>query len=375
MKYRFLIVFMLLACILPSVIYGQKQYKRGILLELFTGQKCPSCPLSTTSLKEVVKGHEDNERLVWISHHAGYLLDSLTIKTSAQLVPFYGISGAPFMVYNRSLFKITGKPKLVQNANSFSDYNEIYRNHDAEGRSFVEAELDQPADISVDMKVRYDNNTRNLTLTVFGEKNSNLTASAPALTVFFVQKKWIGSQVMGADYPGGIKLDYEHMNPVLHMLNEYYLGDLIEFDAEGKYSKTFEYSVPEYFTNYSVGNPAGVVTHKFDPENTYIVAIIANRDESEVGNINYERGNIFVLNAVKAPFKDYETKVSEVVADNDKCNIYYSGGMIFVGGGCDEMSVYNLSGQMIENNGIDSGIYIVRVVSKGKTYTEKVIVP
>lgn len=373
MKYRFLIVFVLFACILPSAIYGQ-QYQRGILLELYTGQGCPSCPLGSAALKEVVKGHEDDERLIWISHHAGYYPDSLTIKASTQLVSFYGVSGAPSLIYNRSLLRISGKAKLVQSATTFSSYNEVYRTHDAEGRSFVEAEMGQPADISVNMNVRYDQNSRNLTLTVFGEKNSNLTASAPALTVFFVQKKWIGSQTMGADYPGGTMPDYEHTNPVLHMLNEYYLGDLIEFDADGKYSKTFEYTVPEFFANYSVGNPAGNVMHKFDPENTYIVAIVSNRDESPVDNINYDRGNANVLNAVKAPFRDYETAVSEVVADKYDCNIYYSEGMIYVDGAYDEMSVYNLSGQIVENRGLERGIYIVKVVSNGNIHSEKIIV-
>lgn len=373
MKYRFLIVFVLFACMLSSAIYGQ-QYKRGVLLELYTGQKCPSCPLGSDALKKVVSGHEDDERLIWISHHAGYYPDSLTIKASTQLAPFYAVSGAPSLVYNRSLFRITGKPKLVQSATTFSEYNEVYRSHDAEGRSFVEAEMDVPADISVDMKVRYDEESRNLTLTVFGEKNSNVTDTLPALTVFFVQKKWVGSQIMGADYPGGTKPDYEHTNPVLHMLNEYYLGDSIEFDASGKYSKTFEYTVPEYFTNYGVGNPAGNVTHKFDAENTYIVAIVSNRDETPVDNINYDRGNANVLNAVKAPFRDYETAVSEVAADKYDCNVYYSEGMIHVDGAYDEMYVYNLSGQMVENRGLERGIYIVKVVNGGNVHSEKIIV-
>lgn len=372
MRHRFLILFVLLACTLSVAMYGQKQYKRGVILELFTGQKCPSCSTSTPYLKEMVKGHEDDERLIWLSHHAGYFSDSLTIKASTQIAPFYSVYNAPSLVYNRSLFGVSlAKPTLVQSVPEFGKYNEFYRTKDPQGRSLLEIEMDEPADISVDMKVRYDRDSRNLTLTVYGEKNSNLTASAPALSVFFVQKKWIGMQSLGGlDY----NFEYEHHNPVLHLLSDHYLGDLIEFDASGRYSKTFEYTVPQYFSNYGVNNPAGNVMHKFDPENTYIVAILTNRDETSVENPNYNRGNAYVLNAVKAPFMDYETSVSEVIAEKDKCNIYCSGGMIEVEGGCDEMSVYNLSGQMVENNGLDNGIYIVKVVRNGKIYSEKVIV-
>lgn len=372
MRHRFLILFVLLACTLPVAMYGQKQYKRGVILELFTGQKCPSCSTSTPYLKEMVKGHEDDERLIWLSHHAGYFSDSLTIKASTQIAPFYSVYNAPSLVYNRSLFGVSlAKPTLVQSVPEFGKYNEFYRTKDPQGRSLLEIEMDEPADISVDMKVRYDRDSRNLTLTVYGEKNSNLTASAPALSVFFVQKKWIGMQSLGGlDY----NFEYEHHNPVLHLLSDHYLGDLIEFDASGRYSKTFEYTVPQYFSNYGVNNPAGNVMHKFDPENTYIVAILTNRDETSVENPNYNRGNAYVLNAVKAPFMDYETSVSEVIAEKDKCNIYCSGGMIEVEGGCDEIAIYNLSGQMVENNGLDNGIYIVKVVRNGKIYSEKIIV-
>lgn len=373
MKIRFIILFVLLACTLPVAMYGQKQYKRGVILELFTGQKCPSCSTSTPYLKEMVKGHEDDERLIWLSHHAGYFSDSLTIKASTQIAPFYSVYNAPSLVYNRSLFGVSlAKPTLVQSVPEFGKYNEFYRTQDPQGRSLLEIEMDKPADISVDMKVRYDKDSRNLTLTVYGEKNNNLAASAPALSVFFVQKKWIGMQsIGGVDYD----FNYEHHNPVLHLLSDHYLGDLIEFDASGKYSKTFEYTVPQYFSNYGVNNPAGNVTHKFDPENTYIVAIVANRDETSVENPNYNRGNAYVLNAVKAPFTDYETSVSEVIAQNDKCNIYYSDGMVVVEGGCDDLSVYNLSGQMVENRGLDSGIYIVKAVRNGNVYSKKVMVP
>lgn len=372
MRLRFLVVFVLFVCILTDAMYGQQQYKRGIILELYTGQGCPSCSTATPYLKEMVKGHEDDERLIWISHHAGYVSDSLTIKESTQLASFYAVYAAPSLIFNRSLFGVSmSKPTLVQSAKTFGNYNEFYKTQDPQGRSLLEVEMDKPADISVDMSVRYDIDSRNLTVTVYGEKNSNLTASAPALSVFLVQKKWVGMQNLGGvDYD----FNYEHHNPVLHLLSDYYLGDLIEFDASGKYSKTIEYTVPQYFSNYGVNNPAGNVTHKFDPENTYIVAILTNRDETPVENPNYNRGNANVLNAVKAPFRDYETAVSEVAADKYDCNVYYSEGMIHVDGAYDEMYVYNLSGQMVENRGLERGIYIVKVVNVGNVHSEKIIV-
>lgn len=357
-----------LVLMLPVLAMGQDKFERGILMELYTGQNCASCPLASDALKKIMEGHEDNERLVWISHHAGYLLDSLSIRESVRLSAFYGISGAPTLVYNRSLFKMTGKPKLGQSAVEFQRYNELHRDYDDQNRSFVEAEIDLQADISLDMDVSYDETTRNLSISVYGDKNSSFDASSPSLSVFLVQKNWTGVQNMGY---GEYKTDYVHFNPVMHMCSSYYLGDVLTFDGNGKYSKQFEMKLPQTMSNYEVSNPVGKVELDVVPENLFVVAFISNLDETEVGNINYDRGNTIVYNAIRKPLIGGNSGLN--ATEDSNRNIYYSEGRFLTDKGYKDIIVYNLSGQAVENCGLERGIYIVKVTDRKGAYVVKAV--
>ena len=220
------LLFLLMAAFVASAVSAQTKYPRGILFETYTGQECASCSVGTESLKQLYEEYKDNERFVWLSHHAGYFSDSLTIKESYDLAAFCGVSAAPSMIYNRSVIALTGrKGKLINSCNDFAEYNEKYGEYYED--TFVNTELNTLADVSLNIKTAYNKETRSLEVTVFGEKNSEFAASAPALTVFLVSDYWVGWQTKGAE---GQLFDYKHMNPVRVLLSDHYLGDLIEFD-------------------------------------------------------------------------------------------------------------------------------------------------
>lgn len=360
------------ALLFSSVAVAQEKYERGILFELYTGQECPSCPEASRVMKEMMADYTDNERYVWISHHAGYYSDSLTIKESYDLSVFCDVSGAPTVVYNRSLQKFgVGKEKLCQSAKNIQAYNEKHIEYDEQGRTFVEKELQEGADVSLNIKTDWNEATRELEVTVFGEKNSLFDASAPAVSAFLVEDSIELLQSMGL----GKHEMYQHKNPVRHMLSEYYLGDIVEFDADNNYSVTYKYVVPEKFHNYDAYQRVGDVEVATDVNRLYVVALIANRDESEVTNPNYNRDNIKVYNVARCRLGE-STKLSVAghAKDDSSADVRVADGKIYVGGDCEKVEVYSITGARVANSGLQKGLYLVKAVSGEKTFTGKVVV-
>lgn len=361
------------ALLMSSAAVAQEKYERGILFELFTGQECPSCPASSEVMKKMMADYVDNERYVWISHHAGYNPDSLTIRESIDLKDFFDVPGAPYVVYNRSLQKFgVGKEKLCQSAKNIETYNTKHADYDAEGRTFVQKELEEMADVSLNIKTEWNRDTRELEVTVFGEKNSLFDASAPAVSAFLVED----SIEMVQNFGYGSHEMYQHKNPVRHMLSGHYLGDMVEFDADNQYSVTYSYTVPEKFANCDPwGSYVGDVEVPTDADKLYVVALISNRDESEVDNPNYNRGNIKVYNVARCRLGE-STKLSagHAVEADKAVNVHVADGRIVADGEYDDMQVYTVAGTQVANSGLQKGLYLVRVVSGGKNHTVKVVV-
>ena len=354
------LLFLLMAAFVASAVSAQTKYPRGILFETYTSQECASCSVGTESLKQLYEEYKDNERFVWLSHHAGYFSDSLTIKESYDLAAFCGVSAAPSMIYNRSVIALTGrKGKLINSCNDFAEYNEKYGEYYED--TFVNTELNTLADVSLNIKTAYNKETRSLEVTVFGEKNSEFAASAPALTVFLVSDYWVGWQTKGSRI----------------MLSDHYLGDMLEFDENGEYSVTINCKVPTSVNSFDAWtNRVGSVPTEVDDENLYVAAFISNRDETEVDNINYNRDNIVVYNAARC-YLGEATQLSVRdcgVTEGDNVRVYADNGNVCVDGDFESFQVYSLAGSAVEPTALDKGIYLVKVNLGNGMVTKKLVV-
>lgn len=366
------LLFLLMSVSAALTVSAQTGYPRGILFETFTGQECASCSVGTQSLKDLYSEYEDNERFVWLSHHAGYYSDSLTIKPSFDISSFCGVSAAPSLVYNRTLLALTGrKGRLINSCNDFAEYNEKYEEY--YGETFIDNELATLADVSLNIKTTYDKDTRDLEVTVFGEKNGNFDASAPALSIFLVSDYWVGWQTKGSE---GQDFAYKHMNPVRIMLSDHYLGDMLEFDENGEYSVTINCKVPTSVNSFDAWNRIGSVPTEVDDETLYVAAFIANRDETPVDNINYDRDNIVVYNAARCSLGE-STRLSVRdcgVTESDNVRVYADNGNVCVDGDFESFQVYSLAGSAVEPTALDKGIYLVKVNLGNGTVTKKLVV-
>ena len=214
---------------------------RKTLLEQFTTAHCGNCPTATTGLGNYTASRPD---VIWIAHHAGYYTDGLTHSTSAnQLMSFYNDGGntyAPALMADRTWWAPDGDPGPIFGYSS-SNLNVISK------------ALNVPAFITVDFKdASYDEGTRKVTMTVYGEIVNDILLKSNDLRISLYV---IEDNLKTTPGQSGSSLgnNYIHNHVMRANISEVW-GDpnVIADNTKGTtYSKTYTYTVP---SNYDVDN-------------------------------------------------------------------------------------------------------------------------
>ncbi len=107
---RILLALALFAAVTLCSLRAQERLPE-LLLEQFTGERCPACPGGAKTIKSTINSMVSECRVSWIAHHAGYYTDFLTLPESQQLQHLFRIGGgtgtyAPAFMINRA--KIDG---------------------------------------------------------------------------------------------------------------------------------------------------------------------------------------------------------------------------------------------------------------------------
>lgn len=201
---------------------------RTILLEQFTGQACVYCPGGATSVKTAIAGLSaaDQNRVIWVAHHAGYLDDTFTITGNKTIATYFGVNSAPSCMIDRTAFD--SSLGLVFHPGYLTT-------------SSLQTMLAMPAFAEVNIAHTYDTLTRELNVTVSGE--SALTTAK--LTVLLIQSGITASQSTTT----GTNASYVHNNAPRVFLTSA-LGDAVEY-ADGSYSKSFTYTIPDNVGNHA----------------------------------------------------------------------------------------------------------------------------
>ncbi len=76
-----------------QVIVNSNSTPRKVLLEHFTTGQCPNCPAATTNIANWTATRPD---IIWISHHAGYYTDPMTVPENTELLVFYNDGGSTY---------------------------------------------------------------------------------------------------------------------------------------------------------------------------------------------------------------------------------------------------------------------------------------
>ena len=201
--------------------------QRKVFFEQFTTAKCPNCPPAHEYLAEMLNG-KDN--VIWMSHHAGYFTDNLTIPENEEMLVFYNDGGgtyAPAAMIDRTHFPETGEPGPVMSA-----YVE---------EAFLDNQISVPSFVTVEITdVTFNSQTRELSATVSGTVVSDISAYNSPRVSLYVKEDNIKMNQSGAS------ANYIHNNSMRDAISNVW-GDenVITSSTTGStFSKTYTYTVP-----------------------------------------------------------------------------------------------------------------------------------
>ena len=162
------------ALVMCSGLTAQAEtYARKVLVEHFTTMQCSNCPKGNNVLTQLSRDYD----FVWVAHHVGYHTDELTVDDSNQML-YFGINGAPYAMIDRSVHENGGLAVGIGYPNAMQGSNMLF--------PYIENALSVPANVGITIGKDYNEDTRELTVTVDLERNEDLPENA-LLTVQLVE--------------------------------------------------------------------------------------------------------------------------------------------------------------------------------------------
>lgn len=330
---------------------------RGILMEQFTTEVCQNCPSGHQIVESVISDYDAD--IIRVAHHAGFYTDNYTISYSNQITPFFfnmdGGTFAPAVMVGRKCY-----PEIP---NSYYYYSP--------GPAFgIAAEYLQYAFddqvsmanlMTINLETDYDQANNVLNIKVHGQ--SKLTLDNPTVNVFitedglpeFSQSGWYG--------PG----DWVHDHVLREVLTGI-SGQKLEIGADGSYEYSVSWNVKDQITGMEA-------TTDVNPENINVVAFVGNYDSSDPNNCE-------VFNAAIN-----EKVLSSGIggaAELDGVSVYSNGGEVLIEGSFDGAEVYTVDGLLVRSvgqsdgmtsvQGLNAGVYMVKVNAGGNSSVAKVLV-
>ncbi len=300
-----------------SLLCYKTSFPHKVLVEHFTTLPCSNCPYGLRTLNTILSGKTN---YVWVAHHIGYLSDELTQEQSYDLQGL-GATSAPLATFDRTVFGNSNGTALpvfgIGYSNAFAGYEALAPN--------FEKCATTPAFVSVNITNSYNEETRELTTTVEGERNSlfNMFYPAAKLTVELVEDQ---VNTKGEQIGSGDKVH----NNVFRTALTRVVGDDITW-TDNSYKETYTYTLPD----------------TWDAEHVRVVAFV-NRpltDTSAAQILNAEQARIPVSSGIGSVLLDNKGKTTN-------------------------RTYYNLQGQRISQP-LSHGTYIVKTASAQGVTTAK----
>lgn len=215
-----------------------KGYKKRVLLEEFTGEKCPNCPPAANLLHQLLELPEYTDCVDAVCHHVGYGSDSFTLSSDEGLsflynLPDYGYTFAP-------AFAIDRVP--VESTNSQTGAKYMAPAFFPSPTSLVTNLLDQQKDeialayVGIDFETPKEGDTK-LNVTFTAERATEILSDNGRLTVYLVEDNVKAINQAGA----GSGFIHQH---VTRQANSTW-GEPIVWDDDNKFTYTFEFSLQD----------------------------------------------------------------------------------------------------------------------------------
>lgn len=170
------------------------KFKRVLLLEEFTGEACPNCPIVARWIERFYAKPEFAETMIPVSHHSGHWNDWLTTEEDTKYLWLFNdhATFAPAVMFDRvSLFKsMSRKPTPV----GFIGVDSIMEDS-------IRSRMSIEAHVALSIKAELENDTT-VRVYVDGERDDLLGDDIKHINVFIVQDsiKAKGQKGGGSNY-------------------------------------------------------------------------------------------------------------------------------------------------------------------------------
>lgn len=206
--------------------------QRKVFFEQFTTAKCSNCPPAHEYLDGIVPAFGEN--VVWMSHHAGYYTDLLTIDESEEMLVMFNDGGAayaPAAMLDRTQYP--GNPGPAMSVGEVT-------------AASLQAAIEVPAFVTVDItNVAFNSETRELSATVSGTAVSDISAFNDLRVGFYIKEDNV--KINQAQSGSNLGKNYIHNHSIRASVSDVWgdAGVITNTAANGTFTKTYTYTVPE----------------------------------------------------------------------------------------------------------------------------------
>lgn len=326
-----------------KVTVVDKFVKRNVLFEVFSTEKCTSCP---GQHEIIASAYEDVPDIIEVGHHAGFYEDKFTIPESKAYEWFYGNSRlyAPAVMYDRTSFS-DNIPDYYTGECPVTGFN----------LSLLLAAYDEAISASAfaDVKISHklDRYNRRLDLTVSGKELMPLTRNDSIRLFLYLTEDSIYS-----DTQAGASEGFYHRYVIRRSLTGTWGDDI---DIESGFSKDFTIEIPS----------------DWDIDKVDAVAFVGYYTPDDVCGCN-------VLNTTRIRItSDESTGIEIIEAGKETPKIMFDGANIIIPGGYDSLSIFNTAGTCLMNStsggtytpigNLPEGVYIAKTTVSGRSKTVK----
>lgn len=295
--------------------------RQKILLEQFTSQSCTWCPLGGKFLKKLSEQRGD---MAWAAIHGNMQSrDKFNNKQCDSIMSYMGLRGFPTASYNRFFIpELLGDDDAPDAILYVCSYKEQYLTQAAQQVSgLISAHAEAPSFVPVNITRSFNNETRELTVSVAGQGVEDAASSLAGYGLFV----YITEDGLKAYQTNG-GANYIHDHTFRAALGTV-LGNDIKWNGDN-YENSYTYKVPaDYVTS-----------------NMHIIAFIAPK-------VSYRTPNHLNMDVNNCEITDLEdpTGIEETTADGKNAEV---------------VARYNAAGQHI--SAPETGVNILKL-SNGKT--------
>lgn len=243
---------------------AEASYKRNVLLEEFTSERCVNCPYMADLIHDVLLNEVYAERVLLVTHHAGYMKDWLTSQADLDYLWFYNngkSTYAPAVMFDRY-------PNFVNKAGARTPVGFVVDQPEFEG--YIEKRLADFCAVDLSLKGEFDQNGT-LKVNVSGTRCREQGTDGMHVCVYLLEDKVKAKSQSG----GGV--DYLH-NSVKRSYNQVW-GEPVTWNGD---TFSYECELP--------------VDPKWKKENLHVTAFVGRYNSND-------STDCIVENAIDLPFE------------------------------------------------------------------------